>query len=1173
MPKILNILQRGNPAEHWANASAFNEKDIEKIKDPSGLTDKKQITSIPSPFARIDLFKTAFRALVDNATDNLDALDGNTIHHKLVSDCLDMIQLFFEWDTFSEDPSKRMKVVTWNKQENLEMLINSGNPAHQLLGETLKLFFEQDREAYNFDELEDFYLIEYDYKIIGGTSPVTMCFTTANSLDFVNLNVGRDKFFDREYAPLYQREKEFQKFLHFMFKAEPRLRENMKELFDYIELSLKKLAHSDPRLRDDINAQVRNFKVNDFKRNYPVINTGKEGQDIYILGVEMRKKRVDKGSVSGESDFIIASTKWDEKFGQNGNVHKPLVLQNNYSKRRMKYIGGGDWERNTTVPYSYGNTPLNKRILPGQNMAYPHLTVDDFLEPTLIKLVYPLNHKFFNGNMVGFKQNHVGFLIPIKKTYFDYFDVDDLRKTTIDGDRVLEMSDRAGGGVAVTLRIPIAKSGEYITLERMYYPNNQPEISAEQNKGSIMECQFSLAIFPFIKLTENNQYRVVLVDRDIKETTRHLNYNLHFYKQDNTSKQLDNPSKIRSEKSRDEMTSKFYMVNEGFDFIEVENGEARGMMIPFFDRPVASGTKRFSFAVDFGTTNTHAEYSIEGSEPKPMEIKEEDKQFVTSYPVDYNIFKAPELSLTILREFAPQIIAKGTEYSFPFRTTISEHETLNHSQPVHALADLNIPFYYEKMVESRGTDIYKEIKWSNFGTEDDARNRVEKFMENLLFMMRNKVILNQGNLSKTELIWFFPSSMTPTQQDDLEEMWREQFEKYFPEVNDVDANLRKMSESLAPFHYYKEYERVDSLAYPVVSIDIGGGTTDIVVFFDNKPKFITSFKFAGNAMFGDAYNSSPRYNGFVRRYKEKIRGLLTDNVQPDLLRVMENLDSERSQEMISFFFSLDGNQSLKEADINIGFSKMLKDDGDLKVVFLLFYGAIIYHVAKMMKNAGLDLPRYICFSGNGSRSINLLDSSRKLRRVSQFAKHLFEEVYNEGEENKEEENRKSYRYGEARQAGNLEIKQVQNPKEVTCKGGLLGATGKEIEDMKMVLLGTKDNLVVNSKIDNVASEKMRYEDLNHDVYDEVIGEIEGFVEMLFDLDDEYSFDRNLGIKMTDMEKYKRWLFEDLRQYLMQGIESKTKNDLANNTKARVEETLFFYPLVGALNNLASKVVD
>jgi hypothetical protein len=1169
MPKILNILQRGNPAEHWANASAFNEKDIKNIKDPSGLTDKKQITSIPSPFARIDLFKTAFRAIVDSATDNLDALDGSTIHHKLVSDCLDMIHLLFEWDTFKEDPSKNMKIITWNKKENLDKLINSSNPAHQLLGETLKLFFEQDREAYNFDELEDFYLVEYDYKIIGGTSPVTMCFTTANDLDFVNLSIGRDKFFDTEYSPLYKREKEFQKFLHFLMTAEPTLREKMKELFDYAELSLKRLGQTEPRLRDEINAEIRNFKATDFKRNFPVINAGKEGQDIYILGVEMRKKRVDKGSVSGDSDFVIASTKWEDKYGNNPNVHKPLVLQNNYAKRKMKYIGGGDWERSTIVPYTYGNTPLDKRILPGQNMVYPNLTVDDFLEPTLVKLVYPLNQKFFDGNMLGFKQGHVGFLLPIKKAYFDYFDVEDLRKTTIEGERMIELSDRAGGGVAVTLRIPVAKPGEYITLERMYYPNLQkPEIAEDQNKGSIIECQFSLAVFPFIKMAENNQYRVVLVDRDIKDATRHWNYNLHFYNQSNTSKPIDNPCKIRSDKSRDEMTSKFYMLNSGFDFIEIENGEARGIMVPFFDRTNVTGNKRFSFAVDFGTTNTHVEYSVEGSEPKPLEIKEEDKQFVTSYPVDYNIFKAPELSLTILREFLPPIIAKGAEYSFPFRTTISEHETLNHSQPVHALADLNIPFYYEKLVESRGTDVYKEIKWSNFGTEDAARNRVEKFIENLLFMMRNKVILNQGNLSKTQLIWFYPSSMTPTQQDDLEELWTEQFKKYFPEVSDISANLRKMSESLAPFHYYKEFERVDSLAYPVVSVDIGGGTSDIVVFFNNKPQFITSFRFAGNAIFGDAYNSSPRYNGFVSRYKEKIRGLLTDNVQPDLLRVLENLESERSQEMISFFFSLDSNQSLKEADINIGFSKMLKDDADLKVVFLLFYGSILYHVAKMMKNAGLAMPRYICFSGNGSRSINLLDTNKNLRRVSEFARHLFEEVYNEKEENKG-----TYRYGEARQAGNLEIKQVSNPKEVTCKGGILGTTGKEIDDIKMVLLGTKNDKIVNSSIPNVTSEKLRYEELNHDVYDEVIAEIEHFVELLFNLDEEYSFDRNLGIKVTQMDEYKQWLFEDLRQYLMQGIEAKKKNDLANNTKARVEETLFFYPLVGALNNLATKAVE
>lgn len=1169
MPKILNIVQRGNAAEHWSNASAFNEKDIKGIADPSGMTDKKQITSIPSPFARIDLFKTAFRSLVDHATDHLGELDGSTIHHKLVSDCLDMIQIFFEWDTFSEDPSKQLKIITWNKRENLDLLINSSNAAHQLLGETLKLFFEQDNEAYNFNDLEDFFLVEYDYKVIGGTSPVTMCFTTANDLSFVDLSVGQDKFFDAGYCPLYKREKEFQKYLHFLFKAEPDLRSKMKEVFDYLELSLKKLGEYDSGLRDEINNELRNFKDGEFKRRFPIINTGKEGQNIYLLGIEMRKKRVDKGSISGESDFVIGSTKWDEKHRDTPSLHKPLVLQNNYSKRKMRYVGGGEWERNTVVPFSYGNTPLDKRILPGQNMAYPHLTVDDFLEPNLIKLVYPLNHQFFDGNMLGFRTGHVGFLLPIKKTYFDYFEVEDLRKTTIDGDKILELSDRAGGGVAVTLRIPVAKSGEYITLERMYYPDAKPEISDTQNKGGIVECQFSVAIFPFVKLPENNQYRVLLVDRDIKDDSRHFDYNLHFYNEKDTAQQIDNPFKMRSQKLRDEATSKFYMINQGFDFIEIENGDAKGILVPFFDKRMTTGTKKFTFAVDFGTTNTHIEYSIEGSEPRPFEIKEEDKQYVTTYPANYNIVKAPELSLTVLREFIPQIISNGTEYSFPFRTAISEHEALNHAQPVHALADLNIPFYYEKMIEGRGTDVFKEIKWSNFGTEDDARNRVEKFLENLLFMMRNKVILNQGNLSKTELIWFYPSSMMPTQQDDLEELWMEQFQKYFPEVNDVDAKLRKMSESLAPFHYYKEFERVDSLAYPVVSIDIGGGTTDIVVFFDNKPKFLTSFKFAGNALFGDAFNSSSRYNGFVKRYKEKIRGLLNDNAQPDLLRVLENLENERSQEMLSFFFSLDSNQNLKASDINIGFSKMLKDDGDFKVVFLIFYAAIIYHVAKLMKNAGLNMPRYICFSGNGSRSINLLDTSRNLKRVSTFAQLLFEKVFNEAEEN----NEKTHRYGEGRQASSLDIKQVNNPKEVTCKGGILGTTSRDIEDMKMVLLGTKTDMIVNSRIPNVSSETMRYDEVNHDIYDMVIDEIKHFIDTLFDLDEEYSFNRNLGIKISELDRYKSLLFEDLRQYLMQGIEAKKKTDLANNAKARVEETLFFYPLIGALNNLASKVVE
>ena len=87
MPKTLALISRSNVNEHWYSCNPYSESDIKAIKDPAGLTDRKQITSIPSPFARVDLFKSAFAHLVDSARNDTYQLDGNTIYHKLVSDC------------------------------------------------------------------------------------------------------------------------------------------------------------------------------------------------------------------------------------------------------------------------------------------------------------------------------------------------------------------------------------------------------------------------------------------------------------------------------------------------------------------------------------------------------------------------------------------------------------------------------------------------------------------------------------------------------------------------------------------------------------------------------------------------------------------------------------------------------------------------------------------------------------------------------------------------------------------------------------------------------------------------------------------------------------------------------------------------------------------------------
>jgi hypothetical protein len=114
----------------------------------------------------------------------------------------------------------------------------------------------------------------------------------------------------------------------------------------------------------------------------------------------------------------------------------------------------------------------------------------------------------------------------------------------------------------------------------------------------------------------------------------------------------------------------------------------------------------------------------------------------------------------------------------------------------------------------------------------------------------------------------------------------------------------------------------------------------------------TSFRFAGNALFGDAFgdrNSS--MNGFVQKYAERYSNLLESNGLYALKSVLDVLNQNRkSEEIISFLLSLEQNDQVLGKAAPISFSKDLTKDTDLKVVVTLFYASILYHIAKLMKD-------------------------------------------------------------------------------------------------------------------------------------------------------------------------------------------------------------------------------
>ena len=196
MGKVFRLHTGNNNLEGWGTSSAYGNAAIKAIKDPNGATCKKEITSIPSPFARMDLVKTAFKIITDSKN-----LDGNSIHHKLVSDCLDVGEIFFNIDKFRD----KVRILIWDSKNDLQTLLNSNNDKHRLFGETLRLYLEQDAAAFNFGQLDRIYLLDYigpdkpgQMNIIGATSSTTLFFTSANDLSYASKHIsfGKDKAFD-----------------------------------------------------------------------------------------------------------------------------------------------------------------------------------------------------------------------------------------------------------------------------------------------------------------------------------------------------------------------------------------------------------------------------------------------------------------------------------------------------------------------------------------------------------------------------------------------------------------------------------------------------------------------------------------------------------------------------------------------------------------------------------------------------------------------------------------------------------------------------------------------------------------------------------------------------------------------------------------------------------------
>lgn len=1100
MAKVFRIHKDGKDTiTDWKKTEQYNTGVISKITDPNGASAKYEITSIPSPFARIDLVKTAFAEVVKSGN-----LDGDTIFHKMVSDSLDVGEIFFNYTNYQD----KFEIIHWDAKTDLKYLIDSSNERHRNLGNTLEMFLKQDAKSYNFDKLEGIYFLRYkgtgmksQMDIVGATSPSTLFFSNANDLTHISQHVvfGNDYVFDNNYRSLHKRDFNFIKYLFLLQKENTAFAIDFPELYSYFELVFN-------NLEDEQKIEIGNLdpiRENEYAR---IIVDG--ASFVEVIGYPLHLKPTD---IHFSSDFEVDS-----------NIYKgvkPLILP---IKRGTKY---NDYKYTTQSWGSKNEAPMQDktkwqdRKLPYVNTPYPYLTISDFLEESIIKMPFEINDKsFFDGNIDDAKNN--SFLLPIKELFFDFFSTEDLIKVLPSGEKMFELVYIAGGGIKATIRIPIKKG--FIEYSRIYL--EQADMS--NNVGSIIRNAFGLGLFPNLKFDDNisAHYRVGLYNSD--------NEKINLFFKDN--KYELNSNHIVRKNIQGEISVETYVINNNFDRIIVDINSNKGIIIPLFCK--SNGMANFTFAADFGTTNTHIEYRVDENPTKPFDITDSDIQLHTLHK---SYIAHNDIKMAFTHYMIPKTIEANSEYSYPMRTVLSKSKSIDFLQPLYALASTNIPFAYEKIPVPLHNDISTDLKWLTTQPKE-----IELYLENIVLLLRNKVLYNNGNITTTKIIWFYPASMNEAQVNRINNIWTKLYKKYFGENT---ANLVMMSESTAPYNYYAHSQGANP---NTVAVDIGGETTDIYVVEDSEPKLLSSFRFASNSIFGDGYNLNPSKNGFVQRYYNLFSNTLKANNLNALKDVLDKIVSnQKSTEIISFFFSLEQNKEVLEKNIEeLNFSEKLNSDNELKYVFVIFYAAVFYYIAKTMKVKGLAMPNSIVFSGNGSKSLKVVSTNEST--LSEFIKYIFEGVY-------------GVKYDEN---SDLQLILEENPKQATSKGGVLKPFSQKmasIEAIKTSLSGADmETLVESSNINNI--------DKNA-----IVEQVNNFIDFIFKLDENNNnfFVKNIGLDAGIRNKVMKVCKKNVEQYLSTGINIR-KEELSNlGDQLNIDETLFFFPLIGVLNNLAYQIVN
>lgn len=971
-------------AQGWGASSPYNSNRITNISDSvnSGLALHKMGTSIPHPFARLFIFNTAFDEVNAEGSETVE-----TSYAKLTSECLDLLEFLYQYGGNKKD----LTIKRWDKDTEIEKLKNSQFAGHRLLASSLSKAIDNITFEYNeFNEEDDeyngnstvsipvgaIYLFYYKGALLGGTSPYSLVFTSPNirkNLEEVNVNLFKglnDNELFQDYSerrnnaiPLDKRSEEFRRFIYHFYFANQQLLKNtsigkyIKNIGNNIDKKiwneLMLLNPEDHKNQFDENGKYDVFssEINGVMKPMNILSgTDLKGKKFNIpLG---HRRQSNEATVSRDYEIVP-----DADLIQEGEV-LPLVL-NQTGLHEALFINGLEFPEGMNFD-NISESDIQNRVLPsGQNVRYPFVYADDFLEDHLIDLPYEIDEHFIGLKLEDNTGDH-NFMLPIKPFIFKFFKVESLEK-------MIGIS-KTSLGYKVTLKVPISFRNKSIEL---YKEIKKEDVFDLRDKGKLRFL--GMALFPSYKVVNNeslNIYRLMVSAENCKPVVT-------FYRRD---KEIDSELRVKN-------NAKFYSIDSSFDAAQVKiNEDIRGLVVPLFYPVTVSPNNNVVVGVDFGTTNTYVclkrgtkpitTLSIDTNKPQILtynkpNLSKGNKSTDYKKSMEYN--GIDDFYNIFMRQMVPHILGEGKDIiaAFPYRTIAYEDINFktNHNE-AGVFSDISIGFNnLNESVDLSHHKYISNIKWLlSSGSDRQAdKKRVELFIFELAWMIKNAIMLDDDTATNTPTIYTtYPSAMYNDDKEFIQEAWQNSFDKLMGKGNvKIDSDI---VESVAPFLFNNK-----KLGANFVNIDIGGGTTDILyIDVENTKMYGESNKFAGNDLWGDGViKDSKKDNPFVKEMENMIssgKNAYIDSTEKQKFEKQKEL-AEDSSDIMSYIFS---NESIYDP------ATFIKENDSLKSALFVHFAAIIYHVAKVIKELGMDnQPLRINFSGMGSKYINIILKSSK----------------------------------------------------------------------------------------------------------------------------------------------------------------------------------------------------